>query len=68
MTKAIPVPRRPKYAKQIRAMKVRGYLYIPDASPASIKTIASRVGKASKPVREYTTQSEPNGVSVWREA
>lgn len=67
MKKAPPLPFRPNYIEKIRDMPVGAYLYFKGSNPNTIKTIASRVGKTSKPRRKYTTQKENGGVNCWRE-
>ncbi len=57
--------RPPKYKHKILAMKVKTSLYLPGASPESIKAIACRAGLAAG--RLYTTRRESAGVCVWRD-
>jgi hypothetical protein len=57
-------PFRPGYGKRIRAMKPGGYELFDGANPASIKSIAWRIGFALG--RTYATEKGDDGVSVWR--
>lgn len=66
MKKPIPTRKRPgTYSKLIRAMKKGSYLYFAGANPASIKSIASRIGFEEGKI--YYTQKEDGGVNCWCE-
>lgn len=62
------VPRRdrPTLSGRIKNMKPRATLLLDGANPRSIQAICSRLGKASKPRREYATEKQNGGVRVWR--
>lgn len=57
-------PFRPGYGKRIKAMLPGGYEFFKDANPASIKSIAWRIG--AKLGRTYVTEKAAGGVHVWR--
>lgn len=59
--------RAPKFRHKLAEMEVGAYRYFANASPDSVKSIASHLGKSYEPNRLYSTQKEKDGVSVWRE-
>jgi hypothetical protein len=52
--------------EQIRAMKPKTDRLFEGAKSASVKAIASRIGSTSIPSRKYVTESEREGVRVYR--
>ena len=57
--------RPPLYLHKISAMKRGAQLYLSEASPNSVKAIASRAGKVLE--RRFSTRPEDGGVWVYRE-
>lgn len=67
MKKTLAFKSRIRFAPSIRAMKPKTQLYFAGGKSESLKAIASRIGSSYKPRRVYYTQSEDNGVIVYRE-
>jgi|FreactcultureFD7_1027221.scaffolds.fasta_scaffold00265_16 hypothetical protein len=60
-----PVGRPALYSDRILALKVGKSVYLAGAPMASIKAIASRLGKLTG--RQFSNRSEDGGVIVYRE-
>lgn len=66
MTYTVQPPERRKYRILLVNMRAGERLLLPDASPGSLKTIASRLNGRKKKPPQYQTAKEGNGVRVWR--
>lgn len=60
-------PRKFSPTRILRELGIGQQYYFTTVGWETVKVLASRVGKTSKPVREYTTQKEKGGTVVFRD-
>lgn len=52
--------------EKIRSMEAGTNRLFKAAKMVSVKAIASRIASTAKPIRKYVTETEKDGIRVWR--